>query len=55
MQESMKMSQQREASVSEDGSQAEDSITQAGDIEKSVLPALANFMEKLDHELLKAF
>ena len=56
MREALRASQQREASVSEDGlSSQEDALAPAGDVEKSVLPALANFMEKLDHELLKAF
>jgi len=39
----------------EDAKEKANEILSSVEIEKSIMPSLANFMEKLDYELLKAF
>jgi len=59
LKESLKFFVQREATQQQEQTlvedMTEDQLTNTGEIEKSIMPALSNFLEKLDFELLKAY
>lgn len=53
--ENLKAIVQREQKSTVGGGVEDEELNTQMDIEKSILPSLANFLEKLDHELLKAY